>query len=882
MSDPMVGATTAVMGVHLSVAVPETVAVQWETVNGTAIAGVDYEAANGTVTFAAGETEKQIEVVVYGADVGANSPKNFYVKLHPPTNAILFTAFADCMISVVDEGGVAVTKLIVAQGKRGLKGDPGLSAYEQAVLMGYEGTVEDWMNEIANASQAAARAEAAATTAVEQGDRSTTEANRAKGEADRAEAAADAAEHAEILDSRVKTWSGRTQDIKNRERVSILDYGADYSADCTAAMQAALNDLNSKGGGTLHLPYMTGLLRIDGAVTLYPNIKIVADEKLVIDLTRLTSGYSFTLIGTIGAEIPLANAVTSGGKTIDTTTAHGLSAGDMFLLKSQRPCTSVDAGTWRLGETTDGAAAPYFAEVHSVFEVPSTTSIGLNNIILFPDYKPNKVGETDPSARDSSTVQKLNLLSNFEWVGGTFLKEQGNIFRFDYTSHCYVKADFRRGYGSGVEIYNLHGYCNRFDTYTSRPMNWSLNGADHSGFNSVKDVSSWYSEFNHKELYGSQGLDQTYTDVCVLFPTYNVNHTGSHEDGMTTHGCSYGATINVIANNCAICALRNRTPHAKITVNAVNCANGIIASAWGTVGVSIDINAIGTRLFGVEMRTDGVTSSAPPYRGSRISGHITGFGLLNSTAIRIDGYAASNGANSGIIINNLVVQNMYRAINAGLGVNGITINNVTISEVPLTTPVAAPIYLRGSAGHFISNIFCDMTGTDGTTALLFGLGLSGSSNIAQYGTTVSTILYDTIRVVNGLITSNSAAAAYYTVNLTGTSGTNALHTLQPINMYAKHWVNILANTVAGNCRLVLNDNMRIGQEFKIFLAVPADVTLVNGNIGVYIVGVTNSNLRVMGAKTKLVGANFVNMATGDLVELRFGRLSATDFFVEIP
>lgn len=152
MSDPMVGSTTAVFSVNLSVAVPETVTVQWETINGTAIAGVDYEAANGAVTFTPGETEKQIGVVVYGADVGATSGKNFYIKLHPPSNAILFMAFADCTITVVDEDGEPVTRLIVAQGKRGLKGDPGISAYEQAVLMGFGGTVEDWMNEITDCS----------------------------------------------------------------------------------------------------------------------------------------------------------------------------------------------------------------------------------------------------------------------------------------------------------------------------------------------------------------------------------------------------------------------------------------------------------------------------------------------------------------------------------------------------------------------------------------------------------------------------------------------------------------------------------------------------------------------------------------------------------
>ena len=155
----LTGSTTAVFFVRLSAAVDEIVDVDWSTRDGTAIAGKDYDAASGTVSFLPSETEKAIDVVVYGQDDVTADGKKFYIELKPPANAVLTDALAECVITVEDDGGVLVTSLVIAQGKRGLKGNPGLSAYEQAVLMGYTGTVEQWMAEIGDASQAADRAE---------------------------------------------------------------------------------------------------------------------------------------------------------------------------------------------------------------------------------------------------------------------------------------------------------------------------------------------------------------------------------------------------------------------------------------------------------------------------------------------------------------------------------------------------------------------------------------------------------------------------------------------------------------------------------------------------------------------------------------------------
>lgn len=173
MADNFNGATTAVFAITLSTTINKPISVKWQTEDGTGKAGLDYIAANGTVEFLPGETEKQIQVTVFGRspDSGA-ADRMFYIKLFPPSDAILANTLTECTIKVTDDEGTPVTELIVAQGKRGQKGDPGLSAYEQAVNMGFTGTLQDWMNEIADASQAAdraqvsaSRAEAAATSA---------------------------------------------------------------------------------------------------------------------------------------------------------------------------------------------------------------------------------------------------------------------------------------------------------------------------------------------------------------------------------------------------------------------------------------------------------------------------------------------------------------------------------------------------------------------------------------------------------------------------------------------------------------------------------------------------------------------------------------------
>jgi hypothetical protein len=82
------GTSNAVFDVTLSQASTQTITVDFATANGTASAGSDYVAATGTLTFAPGETTKQIVVDVVG-DLSPELHETFSVTLSDAVNAVI-------------------------------------------------------------------------------------------------------------------------------------------------------------------------------------------------------------------------------------------------------------------------------------------------------------------------------------------------------------------------------------------------------------------------------------------------------------------------------------------------------------------------------------------------------------------------------------------------------------------------------------------------------------------------------------------------------------------------------------------------------------------------------------------------------------------------
>jgi len=87
------GMTTARFTVTLSAAATGPVSIVYSTANGTAIAGSDYTATSGTLSFAAGETSKTIDVPILG-DTQVETDETFLVRLTSATGATIATTQA--------------------------------------------------------------------------------------------------------------------------------------------------------------------------------------------------------------------------------------------------------------------------------------------------------------------------------------------------------------------------------------------------------------------------------------------------------------------------------------------------------------------------------------------------------------------------------------------------------------------------------------------------------------------------------------------------------------------------------------------------------------------------------------------------------------------
>ncbi|MCC8432068.1 cellulase family glycosylhydrolase [Reyranella aquatilis] len=113
--------------VSLSAASATPVTVNFATANGTAVAGSDYVAQSGTLTFAAGETQKTIQVATIG-DATVEANEGFSIVLSSPSGATLADATGTGTIVNDDVAAgptLAISDATVIEGNPGSGAAPG-------------------------------------------------------------------------------------------------------------------------------------------------------------------------------------------------------------------------------------------------------------------------------------------------------------------------------------------------------------------------------------------------------------------------------------------------------------------------------------------------------------------------------------------------------------------------------------------------------------------------------------------------------------------------------------------------------------------------------------------------------------------------------------
>ena len=96
------GTKTGTVTVNLNAVTDKTVTVNYTTANNNAIAGIDYTATSGQLSFAPGETTKTITVTVFGDNI-AEANKSFFVNLSNATNAIIDPNAGQGIVTITDD-----------------------------------------------------------------------------------------------------------------------------------------------------------------------------------------------------------------------------------------------------------------------------------------------------------------------------------------------------------------------------------------------------------------------------------------------------------------------------------------------------------------------------------------------------------------------------------------------------------------------------------------------------------------------------------------------------------------------------------------------------------------------------------------------------------
>src|SRR5919106_2804113 len=114
------GTTQATFIVALSGSTSQSVSFSFATPNGTATAGSDYVAASGSATFAPGEVEKPVVVLING-DTVDETQETYFLDISNVQNATVGTSRGNGVIVDDDGPTISLNDISVTEGNSGLK-----------------------------------------------------------------------------------------------------------------------------------------------------------------------------------------------------------------------------------------------------------------------------------------------------------------------------------------------------------------------------------------------------------------------------------------------------------------------------------------------------------------------------------------------------------------------------------------------------------------------------------------------------------------------------------------------------------------------------------------------------------------------------------------
>jgi hypothetical protein len=504
-------------------------------------------------------------------------------------------------------------------------------------------------------------------------------------------------------------------------------------------------DLSAAGGGAIYI--QAGNHIPSSTITYYPNVTYEFDPGAVVDCSLITSGDCSSAIGSLETAVNLSANKTRGDTVISTSTAHGLVAGDIALLKGQRAALHEDGdlgSSKRLGETTAGTTSTFFAEPIIVETKDSATQVTVEKGLMFSDYRTDRALETYVSTR-VSTLAKLNLVYGVKIKGGKFILGAGGAdtcIRLNYTFEPEVDGtvfDLGTNVGAAIRVSNTlrHDIKN---VIAKRTAGWEL-VAGHESYNSFKDIGAWWGRWNYTDINGCQGLDVVWSsgghpsiEPYITFKSYD-----SQECGMTFHSGAFGGTVeNSVIHRPKYYGILQRSRF--VTLNNIrvvgplpNAGNstGILLAGWAVDGAvnNCYIDGGGAQ-YGIRNLREGGTATGPVNRNTSI----TNTQIRNcDTAILLANADSSpeTVAASGVTIRNLTLSGVKNlGVDIEPYVNYVDIDGVKVDAMSGTAPIAV-----NSQADAIGTAVRNVSGTDiGAAATLVKVNTITDTTTFPYAT----------------------------------------------------------------------------------------------------------------------------------------------------
>lgn len=598
------------------------------------------------------------------------------------------------------------------------------------------------------------------------------------------------------------TGSTTARSLANRfaDVVNVKDFGAigDGITDDASAIQAALNAADLQGGGVVYFP--EGVYKQNSPVSIKNNTHIWAYGSTVncVDIPYSTTVFNFNAAyqsnGSIKATTTLSSTANKDSKTIQVTSANGISVGDIVRIVSTEVSFVESSITYfkydvnrvtLINGTTLSLESPIIETLTTSGQTVTVTAYTPLENVSISGLKIIGGGYKEPLANGlGQTAISASAVSGFNVIDCEIESFQGTAINFGVgvdikVSNCrLLGADYNltRVEGTSSGFYGFYpSYCRRTTINNTtgirlRHVADAINCIDVIQSNNFS-TDSWRAAFGTHGMCWNVVVESNVVNgghsgvTCRGITTRIINNTieNVEERGVdTTENNATYAEIEVIGNeiivNGGLLGQAGIGIDLKSSLSKLLIANNIIQSKDQCVWVRANAvtNAVisqNTKLSSSNNRSIEIGDSSSPSTLNKINGLSITENVVSavsvSPAILIHGSQVSTSAATNIFACNNIATDLqaYQSVVAAKSASGTFVNPVILANNILTGSSGLNVAIAPSDFSDAGWTKTRLTVSSNTTAS--PLGQIEADTITDDTSTGTHFIRQSINAVNG-------------------------------------------------------------------------------------------------------------------------------------